>query len=411
MQHGASSIQIQNSTLDHNSADSGGCIFNESSSSGRADLIIASSTLSGNSARDGAALFEDGENDSPSVSVLIASSTVAGNSASGTYYGGGIYVVGAGAIVEIANTVLEAGTMGANVVNATGYGIESLGYNLCSDTGGYFLNAIGDRINTDAMLGPLQDNGGPTWTHALLPGSPAIDAGTNFLSTSFDQRGPNFVRTFDDPSIANAPGGDGTDIGAFEVQAPPNLPPVAVIQVSPLFSILPGNTNLFVLAPNNVQAMVVLDGSQSSDADHDSLQFSWYADGHSDLLATGAFVTKTFPVGPHVVTLVVNDGRGATATAQVSFQIIPPSAAVGQLLMLVDRADLGRKNKQPLLASLVAAMASFDRGRFNAGVNQLEAFEHKVSAQVARSDPALAQTFIQAAQEIIDALPEESINR
>jgi hypothetical protein len=39
------------------------------------------------------------------------------------------------------------------------------------------LNAIGDQINTDPILGPLQDNGGPTFTHALLTGSPAINAG------------------------------------------------------------------------------------------------------------------------------------------------------------------------------------------------------------------------------------------
>ncbi len=58
------------------------------------------------------------------------------------------------------------------------------------------------------MLGPLADNGGPTLTHALLPGSPAIDAGDNTDAPEWDQRGPGF------PRIVN-----GTiDIGAFEVQ-------------------------------------------------------------------------------------------------------------------------------------------------------------------------------------------------
>src|SRR5215813_10431300 len=77
---------------------------------------------------------------------------------------------------------------------------------------------MGDRINTDPMLGPLQNNGGSAFTHALLPGSPAIDAGKNFTAETTDQRGSGFVRTFDDASIANANGGDGTDIGAYEVQ-------------------------------------------------------------------------------------------------------------------------------------------------------------------------------------------------
>lgn len=86
------------------------------------------------------------------------------------------------------------------------------------DDGNGLLTAICDRINTDPMLGPLQDNGGPTFTHAPLTGSPAIDSGKNFTAETTDQRGSGFVRTFDDSSIANANGGDGTDIGAFEVQ-------------------------------------------------------------------------------------------------------------------------------------------------------------------------------------------------
>jgi hypothetical protein len=62
----------------------------------------------------------------------------------------------------------------------------------------------------DPLLGPLQDNGGPTLTHALLSGSPAIDAGNNAYATDWDQRGPGFPRITDgDPVI---------DIGAFEVQ-------------------------------------------------------------------------------------------------------------------------------------------------------------------------------------------------
>jgi hypothetical protein len=61
------------------------------------------------------------------------------------------------------------------------------------------------------MLGPLQDNGGPTFTHALLSGSPAIDAGDpNFTPPPYyDQRGPNFWR------VRNGR----IDIGSFEVQA------------------------------------------------------------------------------------------------------------------------------------------------------------------------------------------------
>jgi uncharacterized MnhB-related membrane protein len=91
--------------------------------------------------------------------------------------------------------------------------MTSLGYNLSSDGAGGYLTGPGDQIYTDPLLGPLQNNGGPTFTHALLPGSPAIDAGDpNFTPPPFfDQRGPGFNR------VANGR----IDIGSFEVQPAP----------------------------------------------------------------------------------------------------------------------------------------------------------------------------------------------
>jgi len=84
------------------------------------------------------------------------------------------------------------------------------------------LTAAGDQVNTDPMLGPLQDNGGSTYTHALLTGSPAIDAGDpNFtLPLGYDQRGSGFQRVFNGR----------VDIGAFEVQP---VPPAYAGQVQP----------------------------------------------------------------------------------------------------------------------------------------------------------------------------------
>jgi hypothetical protein len=95
--------------------------------------------------------------------------------------------------------------------------ITSFGYNLSSDNGGGYLTAIGDQINTDPMLGPLQDNGGATFTHALLPGSPAINAGNpNFTPPPlYDQRGLGFDRVINGR----------IDIGSFEVQTGPTATP------------------------------------------------------------------------------------------------------------------------------------------------------------------------------------------
>jgi predicted outer membrane repeat protein len=203
-------LMVLASTLSGNSAGSyGGGIYNDLSAT------INASTLSGNSASAfGGGIYNFGEQeDSPWL--MIYASTLSGNSAEN---GGGICNDGS-ATAEIGDTILNAGATGGTL-DTTGPLFISDGYNLSSDLGGSFLTATGDQINTDPKLGPLQNNGGPTWTHALLPGSPAIDKGkTNAipaLARSTDQRG--LARPVDNPYLANAPGGDGSDIGAFEVQ-------------------------------------------------------------------------------------------------------------------------------------------------------------------------------------------------
>ena len=101
----------------------------------------------------------------------------------------------------------------------------------------------------DAVLGPLADNGGPTQTHALLSGSPAIDAGNNSLAVDFDgnqlltdQRGTGFDRIF-----------DGTvDIGALEFGAPVFLP--GDVDQNGMVNFLDINPFIGVLASNSFQA-------------------------------------------------------------------------------------------------------------------------------------------------------------
>jgi hypothetical protein len=113
-----------------------------------------------------------------------------------------------------------------NMVNASHDVVGTLtsqGYNLIGviDGGTITPAQSSDQIGTaaapiDPMLGPLQDNGGPTLTHALLSNSTARDKGESSGSNT-DQRG--FTRPVDNPAIPNAAGGDGSDIGAFEIQS------------------------------------------------------------------------------------------------------------------------------------------------------------------------------------------------
>lgn len=82
--------------------------------------------------------------------------------------------------------------------------------------------------------------------------------------------------------------------------------------------------------------------------------------------------------------------------------VFTPSMEVAQLILLVNDSDLAGKNKQPLLGSLSAAMASFERSNLDSGANQLHAFQNKVRAQVARIDAVLAEELITAVQQIIE---------
>jgi hypothetical protein len=156
-------------------------------------VMLTNSTLSSNYA----ALSGGGVDGSGA----ITNCTISGND------GGGIFVNGT---LEIGNTILKAGGSGANI-SSNGGTVISHGYNVCSDDGGGYLSGPGDQINTDPLLGPLQNNGGPTFTHELLKGSPAIDAGDpNFNPPPYyDQRGPDFWR------VRNGL----IDVGSFEVQA------------------------------------------------------------------------------------------------------------------------------------------------------------------------------------------------
>jgi CSLREA domain-containing protein len=192
-------MSVTNSTFTDNHADDsqgeGGAMYNFSPNSAPANLTVTSCTLSGDSATSG------GEINNETLSTTSATTT-------------------------IRNTILKAAHGGNLVNNGSTATITSQDYNLSSDSGGGFLVGTADQINTDPKLDPLglQHNGAANKTIALTYGSPAIDKGNSFGLTT-DERG--VARPVDNPSIANATGGDGSDIGAYEapgdaLQAGPN---------------------------------------------------------------------------------------------------------------------------------------------------------------------------------------------
>ncbi|MCU0289217.1 MAG: BACON domain-containing protein, partial [Acidobacteria bacterium] len=131
----------------------------------------------------------------------------------GESYGGGLYT-GGGVVDLIATIVANNRLSQTGCCGPDGYGIfNTRGYNLVKDMScvDFYSGQPGEIFNEDPLLGPLAENGGPTQTHALLSGSPAIDAG-KATGLTIDQRG--FSRPIDIPGISNV--ADGSDIGAYE---------------------------------------------------------------------------------------------------------------------------------------------------------------------------------------------------
>jgi hypothetical protein len=185
--------------------------------------IIEESTISGNSvlaadATDVAAARGGGIG-GVGGTVSLTGSTIAANS---------VQLDAAGVLTShVAGDNVDAGVVARNSLIALpagegkscANGLVSGGFNLDEDDS-CGLTKSSDLAGVTPGIDPvLKDNGGPTPTHALLEGSIAIDRGNSF-GAAVDQRG--LLRPSDFPSISNKEGGDGSDIGAFELQVPPD---------------------------------------------------------------------------------------------------------------------------------------------------------------------------------------------
>ncbi|TAN35432.1 HYR domain-containing protein [Patescibacteria group bacterium] len=262
-------LTVSNSTFSANTADGGGGAVFANPGSLPAPVTITNSTISENtSGGAGGGLFQNGG----SSAFTVTNTTISGNRAAG--HGGGIISAGSGTTLAsvtvtgntadsdgnndgdggglqgtatvknsiiAGNSDLSAGASAVVRPDCAGT-ISSQGYNLIGNgTGcsGAVNGANGDQVGTDEApidptLGPLQDNGGSTETHALLGGSPAIDAANPAGCTdsagallTTDQRGMGYPRAIDADS-------DGTvrcDIGAVEILD--GTPPTTTAAPSP----------------------------------------------------------------------------------------------------------------------------------------------------------------------------------
>ncbi len=174
------------------------------------NTTIAANRATSPTGNDGAGIFHSG-----GARLDVLSSTISGNVASGSGasdQGGNLWDSGSGgSVLSLRDSIVSGGAGASGFENCFGSGVQSAGHNIDSLDQCNF-HAAGDKVKTNPLLAALADNGGPTETLALNPGSPAIDAGDAACAAT-DQRG------------VTRPQGPACDIGAFEL-VPPPAPPV-----------------------------------------------------------------------------------------------------------------------------------------------------------------------------------------
>jgi hypothetical protein len=220
-----SQMTLSGCTLSGNSALDGGAVFQ-----GAGTMSLTNSTISGNTvAQAGGGIYANQGN----LGILeLTSVTITGNSAGGVSGfdrgGGGLWLYPPGVTtpnrVYLHNTLVAGNSTASQGPDVNGT-VLSMGYNLVGqldDSQGWASTDLTGTVANplDPHLGPLQDNGGPTSTQALLAGSPAIMAGDLALRETFDQRGTDRV------------GSHTPDIGAFQAERIFNLRITAPTEVT-----------------------------------------------------------------------------------------------------------------------------------------------------------------------------------
>lgn len=322
-------IATNDSTL-INGGDGGGAIVNGSGSSGT--LTLTNSTISGNKAYGhyGGLYNANGE-------MMLENVTITGNVAG---FGGSAFGNGGGlginpansAVAFLGNTILAGniahGGSSPDCMNSDSQRIISVGYNLFGNAtgcsfglgyGGGLYEMIGTSANpVNPLLGPLANNGGPTLTHALLSGSPAIDAGE-----PIGPGNPTGCTSWPDPLLTDqrgadrvVDGGSGSarcDIGAYEFGAA-----IIIAAAGPDQTV-------------NFQDVVTLDGSHSS-SPAGIVSFAWNQTAGTPVALAGADTAMpgfTAPASPGMLTfeLTITDNAGKTHTDSVSVTVLALAAS------------------------------------------------------------------------------------
>jgi hypothetical protein len=360
IQNLAGTVTVTDSTFAGNSALVGGAI----ESSNGATLTVANSTFSGNTAQPGGAISNSG------ATAAITNSTFAGNSAGG---GGALYNAGTGTM-RVTNS-----TFAGNTASSTpGGAIHNAGLTIlvensifagngcvrATDGGGNLSwpesNCPG--INADPRLGALADNGGPTQTMALGPGSAAIDTALAASCPATDQRG-----------VAR-PQGAGCDIGAYESDVVDTSPPVITVPSS-----------VVVNASSPAGAVVSYAASAVDDIDGPVAVVCVPPSG------------STFAIGTTLVECSASDAAGNEASASFDVLVKGAEEQLDDLIALVTDLTPGTS----LADKLQDARAALGAEQQAEACEKLLAFSNETQAQSGKKlTAAQAAQMIEAATRI-----------
>ncbi|MBK8208023.1 MAG: right-handed parallel beta-helix repeat-containing protein [Planctomycetes bacterium] len=215
---GSNTYDFVGCTFDANQSNAGGGVAIHADNT--IQVNFTNCTFSENTI--GAGLYVGGPGTATNVTAELTNCTMYGDTSAGA---GNSIFVGASDPAGVATLILRNTIVSTNTpcIGTTGSGtntITSDDNNICSDTTGNLTQA-NDQPNTNANLAALANNGGPTKTHKPQAGSPAIDQGRAITGVTTDQRG--VTRPIDDSAISDAANGNGSDVGAVEVEAAPQI--------------------------------------------------------------------------------------------------------------------------------------------------------------------------------------------
>lgn len=216
--YNAGTAQVRRCCIRGNRGTEGGGIYNEG------ELTLENCTVSGNDSMGSTSILGQGGGIYSRGVLVVRCCTITSNQTD-AFFGGGGGVHNAGGTAGIGSSIVAGNNAPGSAAPDLGGAFTSFGFNLIGSAKGAVGFASGaneDLVGNgeevvDPRLGPLSDHGGPTPTHGLLAGSPAIDRGRCGGLTT-DQR--QSARPVEQHDLPNAVDGDASDIGAFEMSDP-----------------------------------------------------------------------------------------------------------------------------------------------------------------------------------------------